>query len=76
MKMDEKTLLEICDRIYNNGFEIGSRHRLSRFIGYDIVERVPLDEEKLKAMKKLRIERVLKKFGLDITYYQDENWNV
>ena len=75
--MDEKTLLEICDRIYNNGFEIGSRYRLSRSIGYDIVERVPLDEEKLKAMKKLRIEKVLKKIGLDITYnFKDENWNV
>lgn len=74
--MDEKTLLEICDRIYNNGFEIGSRHRLSRSIGYDIVERVPLDEEKLKAIKKRRIERVLKKYGLDIAYYEDGNWNV
>ena len=75
--MDKEILLEICDRIYNNGFEIGSRHRLSRFIGYDIVERVPVDEEKLKAIKKYRIERVLKKFGLEITYnFKDENWNV
>lgn len=79
--MDKETLLKICDRIYNDGFEIGwrdawaiehgleSAHILTELKNNGFEEEKTkqgfLDDEMKASLKKSRIEKVLKKYGVD-----------
>ena len=51
--MNKEILLKICDAVFEEGFEVG-------------FDWTSFDENQKELVKKHRIEKILKKFGVDV----------